>query len=540
MFNAVIKKEWIKIKYFIYALSLFSVVIVSYFWYNLNFEFATIEPKSMMWYRFAHLEQKPYYEFLYFFLLIGVVVSLAQFIPERIRNRIKIITHLPLSLKSALIIHLAVGFVFIIIVSSFLSLFIISIILFYYPIEILSVVVKDLFFFFLGTLIVYLGISSAIIDKSPLIGGIKFFVSILAIFTFFKIRFELLDLGFLFVIVVLFFVVLDSFYSIKEQRLQSNIFKISVFVSLLFIVFTTFNIYQNKYATTFSKYYIFYSPTLKEFVFQKNFGDHRFEYTSQSGTKFDQKRYESTLPFVYWRDLDIQGLLPLDIDDEMFDKQIIQNSRLSFSYEPKYLMKKELELYPLINPQSTLGMIRFPSEALVFSDTKVRIYESDHDDHDEGCEEDLNKELQTLFRAYDVSMPIKQIYGKATNMKPYDLGYFIIDNKDRLFNLNRADDVLHLKELKSPDTKLAHIEISENRQRKLGGYAIDEKNNFYIIDYETLEFKEVKVENFDYKTMRLQLYSDPKYYLIRYDDGTNYYARVFDKEFNFIDGIVVQ
>jgi hypothetical protein len=55
-----------------------------------------------------------------------------------------------------------------------------------------------------------------------------------------------------------------------------------------------------------------------------------------------------------------------------------------------------------------------------------------------------------------------------------------------------------------------------------------------------LEFKEVKLENFDHKTMRLQLYSDPKYYLIRYDDGTNYYARVFDKEFNFIDGIVVQ
>ncbi|QOG12791.1 DUF4857 domain-containing protein [Arcobacter sp. FWKO B] len=541
MFSSVIKKEWIKIKYFIYALALFGVVVIGYFWYNLNFEFATIEPKSMMWYRFAHLEQKPYFEFLYFFLLIGVMVSLTQFIPERVRNRIKIITHLPISLKKALIIHLGVGLFFIVIVCSILSVFIISIILFYYPVEILGVVVKDLFFFFLATLIVYFGISAAIIDKSPLVGGIKFFISILAIFTFFKLRFELLDLGFLFVIVVLFFVVLDSFYSIKEQRLSHLTFKIFAFLSLLFVLFSTLNLYQNKYSTSFTKYYIFYSPTLGEFVYQKNFGDHRFEYASQSGTKFDQKGYESTLPFVYWRDLEIQGLLPLDIDGMIYDKKTIQESRLSFGYEPKYLIKKELELYPLINPQTTLGMIRFPSEAIVFSDTKVRIYDSEHDHEEECKEEDLNEELQTLLRAYNVSLPIKQIYGKATNMKPYDLGYFIIDKNDRLFNLHRADYTLHLKELpSSPYMKIAHIEISENRQKLLAGYAIDEKNNFYIIDYETLEFKSVDLEGFDYKTMRLQLYSDPKYYLIRYDDGVSYHARVYDKEFNFIDGIVVK
>lgn len=58
MFNAVIKKEWIKIKYFLYVLVVISLGFIGYFWYNLNFEFATIEPASMMWYRFAHLEQK--------------------------------------------------------------------------------------------------------------------------------------------------------------------------------------------------------------------------------------------------------------------------------------------------------------------------------------------------------------------------------------------------------------------------------------------------------------------------------------------------
>lgn len=136
----------------------------------------------------------------------------------------------------------------------------------------------------------------------------------------------------------------------------------------------------------------------------------------------------------------------------------------------------------------------------------------------------------------NVSFPIKDIWGKATNMKPFDLGYFFLDAKDKLYRLNRYNDSLNLEEIAYPaNIKIEFMKISENKKRELGGYMIDSKNSFYIIDYQTLMFKKITLKNFDYKRMKLLFISNPKYYLVRYSDEDTYYGAVFDKKLNKLD-----
>ena len=88
MNNSIINKEWQKLK--LYLISLFFIIICSllYFWFTLNHSFMSIEPESMMWYQFSNLNHKPYFNFVYLFIVIGGVVALAQFLPEIIRNRV--------------------------------------------------------------------------------------------------------------------------------------------------------------------------------------------------------------------------------------------------------------------------------------------------------------------------------------------------------------------------------------------------------------------------------------------------------------------
>ena len=121
-------------------------------------------------------------------------------------------------------------------------------------------------------------------------------------------------------------------------------------------------------------------------------------------------------------------------------------------------------------------------------------------------------------------------------MKPFDLGYFILDSDNKLFRLNRYDDILYLNQIKYPENiNLKFIKISENKKRNLAGYAIDGNSNFYIIDYQTLKFKKIELKNFDYKTMKLLFIKNPKYYLVRYNNDNNYYSVVFDKNFKKLD-----
>ena len=531
MINSIIKKEWLKVRFILLTLLIISMGILAKFWYNLDFSFSTVEPESMMWYRFTNLEQKPYDYLSYLYFILGLAISIFQFVPERVRNRIKIMTHLPISLSKSLFLHLFIGVFYISILSLIITLALVFIMSQYYPSEIVMTSIKDISFYFLGSIIVYIGVSSAIIEKNPIISAIKLLIAVLFIFVFHKNIFTFIDLTWLLITVVMFFVALDSFYSIKQQRLESIIFRVFAFLSICVVTLFSYELYENKYKHEFNKYYIFYSALAKDFVYQKNFGDHQFEYGIKDKETFDRKKYESYLPFVYWRNLDIQGKLPLTVGDETFDKRTIKDSRLSFSYNPGLLKKQEVQMYPLINPVSTIGMIKFPEEMIALGNSGINIY-----DYDNGLNKEMTRELKDLLVSNNVAFPIRDIWGKSTNMKPFDLGYFFQDSNDNLFKLNRYDNKIHLKEVKYPaGIKIKFMKISENKKRILAGYAIDSNNGFYLIDYQTLEFKKLELKNFDYKTMKLLFISNPKYYLARYTNEDKYYGVVFDKKFNKLD-----
>ena len=535
MLNSIIKKEWLKLRFYIFGLFVLMVVSLGYFAFELNFSFSTIEPESMMWYRFAHLKDKPYFYLSYLFLAIGIIVSLAQFLPEKIQKRIKIMTHLPLDLKTSLFYHLLIGVMFISILTTILGISLLLILINYYPDIIIQVALKDTIAYSFASIVVYIGLSAVIIEQKPAIAGLKLIVISLFIVSFLKSHFTIIDSIWLLFLIFIPFVSLDSFYSIKQQRLNSNLFKISGIVILGGLFYSGYINYKENYHKTFNKYYIFYSNIIKDFVYQKNYGKHQFEYGIKDKKTFDRVEYESYLPFVYWRNLDIQKKLPVVIDGVKFDKKTIKKSRLSFSYNPKLLKKLEVELYPLLNPQSNKGMIRFPEEMFSISSKGAFVY-----DYDNGINEDLTTKLNIELANSDFKFPALNIWGKPTNMKPYDKGYLIQDSNKNLFNLKRANDIISVKKISYPKgIELAFVKLSENKQKRLSGYAIDTNSNFYLLDWD-FGFIKIELSEFNYKTMKLKLISNPLNYLIRYDDGDNYYAIAISKDFTKIKTVKIE
>ena len=524
MFKSIFIKEWLKIKYYLLFATLISLFILGYFSFTLNFDFSTVEPESMMWYKFIQLEQKPYFYLIYFYFLFGCLFAFSQFLPEIIQKRVKVTVHLPLELKEIMFYHIFIGLVFISIFSTFFSLALLTITSHYYPKEIIQVIFKDTVAFSFASIVLYIGISSLIIEQNKKVLFLKMLIITLFLFTFFKEKYTYMDSLWILFLIFTPFLLLDSFYSVKQQRL-GYLYKSSFITIGIILLSLSFINYTNNYQKEFHKYYIFYSDILDEFVYQKNFGEHRFEYGIKDKKTFSQKEYESYLPFVYYRDLEIQKKLPIQIKDISYDVNEIKNSKLGFEYNYKMLKKKEVELYPLFNPQKDIGMIKFPEEVFGIFKDGAKVYDFDND-YLKTKSEELNQKLKELNFSY----PAKNIWGKTTNIKPFDLGYLILDNKNRLFNLKKEDDKITLKEISYPkDEEIVHINISENRQQKLSAYAIDKNSNFYLLTWD-FEFIKLDLKEFDYKNMRLKLIADPLHYLIRYDDGNSYFTAIFSKE----------
>lgn len=525
MFKSIFQKEWLKLRFYILISFILIVSTLIYFWFNLSFAFETVEPESMMWYRFIHLGDKPYFYISYLFLLIGVITAFAQFLPEKIQKRIKITLHLPLETSSILWVHLLTGIGFIVVLNTFFSIALLGIIGYYYPYEVTEAVFKDTIAYSFAGIVLYIGLSSVIIEQSKKIVVLKSLLVILFCFVFLKEQYVIEDSLWLLFLLFIPFTVLDSFYSIKQQRLNSFFYKAGFLISVFTIVYLSYINYEKNYKKVFNKYYIFYSGVIEDFVYQKNFGDHRFEYGIKDKTTFDRKTYESYLPFVYWRDLEIQNKLPVKIKDKLYDKQMIKNSRLGFNYNPKMLKEQEVKLYPLFDPSSTQGMIKFPEEFFGIFTDGVKVYDFDH-----NILENLSRDLSLKLLSEDFIFPAKNIWGKTTNMKPFDKGYLILDSKNKLYSLRREDKKFYIKKIDYPkDLEIEFIRISENRQKKLSGYAIGKKSEFYLLSWD-FDFIRLSLEGFDHKIMKLKLFSNPLNYLIRYDNKESYNAAVFSKQ----------
>ncbi|MEA3353232.1 MAG: DUF4857 domain-containing protein [Campylobacterota bacterium] len=532
MVTSILKKEWIKLRFYILGIFIAIVCSLGYFWFNLDFSFSTVEPESMMWYKFTHLQEKPYFYLSYIFLSFGFIISFAQFLPEKIQNRIKIMAHLPLNMRDSLFLHLAIGIGFIVALITIYSISLLFILLNYYPQQIIQVAFKDTIAYSFAAIVLYIGLSSVIVERNSKAILFKTILIALFISLFLKNQYFAEDTLWLLFLFFIPFAVLDSFYSVKQQKLDSIFYKVSLALVTVCFLFLSYINYTTNYQKTFNKYYIFYSNVIKDFVYQKNFGDHRFEYGVKDKKTFDRITYESYLPFVYWRDLDIQRKLPLKLDDKIYDKKTIKSSRLGFSYNTNLLKKQEVQLYPLLNPDKKQGMIKFPEEVFGIRSKQAVVYDFDH-----GLNKHLSEQLTTKLNNNGFKYPALNIWGKATNMKPHDKGYLVQDSNKNLFNIRRRNGVIRVKQIPYPkDINLAFIKISENKQDILTGYAIDTNSNFYLLTW-NFKFIKLNLPKFDHKTMKLKLISNPMNYLIRYDDADIYYGVVFDKSYKKISSV---
>jgi len=344
-----------------------------------------------------------------------------------------------------------------------------------------------------------------------------------------------------FILLLTFLVPLLSLYRFKNGNTALNehpsiISKGAIF-TLIFFSFLTLGFYLPHIVKQLSKdnslaTYVFYSPTKEKFVYKKHFGEHNFAYGDNLERSFNQKDFEEALPFIYWKNLDIQKKLPLVINGVKYNKSEIKKARQSFKLDYKDLKEtnKQIQLYPLFNPNSKKGTISFPKHMFNL-DAGFLLLDSETNKIDKKLGESYNK----LFNEKEFSFPSKIIAGKTTNIKPLDEGYFILDSKNNLFHMKVYDDIMSLNKINyNKNIKISNIKISESRKKEFYGILLTKDNEVYIILYKNYKLIKLPLKNYNPINMKLEIYANPLNKLVRFQDDKNVFAYAFDKNFNYV------
>ncbi len=303
-------------------------------------------------------------------------------------------------------------------------------------------------------------------------------------------------------------------------------------------------LYDKIFMDEVEKTHLFYSPVSQDFILTekivgkmpetaKGFAlDHHsnLAYMKADGTYVSHKTFERHLPFIYYKNMEILGVLPITLNGQTFDKTTIKAQRWVLELRAKELAERypEVPFYPLL--ESNPGQAR-----LVFPEDRFRMTDSDM----EFVNADANVVDTALTRMYTHTLkkkgfvfPARSVNGKFTVLKPFDEGVFIVDHNFHVFHVKRVEDKpLIVKTAISPDLKIRAITVSENEQKKYYGMALSGDGRIFLLGYDNYRLTPIPLADYDPDRMDLKLIFNPLYCTAVYSDDTTIRAVAMDKNF---------
>ncbi len=297
----------------------------------------------------------------------------------------------------------------------------------------------------------------------------------------------------------------------------------------------------------FGKTHLFYSPVAKTFIYKELLGEgHQFVYRDREGNNYSREQFETLIPFIYYKNMDLWGKLPLELDGNSFDIQTIRKERQVMELKPVELTEynPRIQLFPLLESNPGRARLRFPENVFRPGDS-LEFIDSDHNhptpSHDESGDHDhptleLTEDFSAALTVAGFQFPVTATYGQVSILKAFDAGYFLVDNQDRLYHLIRKDGHPTVWRVALPDSvKVRFIKVTENKRRETVGFLLDQENKLHIISYSTYQLIPLNLPGYNPDTMELKIIFNPLYRTTIYSDQENIYAVAMDKEYRVID-----
>lgn len=304
-------------------------------------------------------------------------------------------------------------------------------------------------------------------------------------------------------------------------------------------------LYDKIFMDEVEKTHLFYSPVSRDFILQerivgkipeaaKGFAvDHHsnLAYMKADGTYVDRQTFERHLPFIYYKNMEILGLLPITLRGKTFDKQTIKAQRRVLELRAKDLPGNtpHVPFYPLIESNPGQATLVFPEDRFRMNSQEMQFINADANIVDTV----LTKMYTYSLKKKEFKFPARSVNGKFTVLKPFDEGVFIVDRDYHVFHVKRVDDKPVIKKTPiSPELKIRFIQVSENSEKKFYGMAVDNNKSVSLITYDNYRLIPLPLEHYDPDHMDLKLIFNPLFYTAIYSDDTVVRAVVLDNSFS--------
>lgn len=163
MIYSIFYKEWLKIRYYVLGALIFNILFFIYLFFDIREPFKN-NPAIMTWYSAIHVHTIFYEKIKYLLPATGILISIAQFIPEITKNRLRMSMHLPANPNLLIFFYICIGLTAVIIIGIIDIVLFYSIIIKFFPKEVSSSALMTSLPWFFSGLVAYLAATLVILE----------------------------------------------------------------------------------------------------------------------------------------------------------------------------------------------------------------------------------------------------------------------------------------------------------------------------------------------------------------------------------------
>lgn len=261
------------------------------------------------------------------------------------------------------------------------------------------------------------------------------------------------------------------------------------------------------------RYFVYYSSITNHFCSVEREADSKKMIRKDVTTneEYNLNQFDSILPLMYYRQLLADGKMPDSIQGKKITVKDANTKSFFFRYKPTGKNSPAIGLYPLFEASSGRVDLKMPDDVFRLSSEIAFIKPETN-----TIDEEKTARFQKLFTEVGFSFPAKLVAGNPSPRKPYDEGYFVIDNNDRLYHLKLEKNKPYLHKIALPkECKASYFTPFEPDDRSFYGFLFDEKGHAYVLNTVNYELQELAIGRIDLDKQLLVIMGNPLYWTVR-------------------------
>lgn len=223
--------------------------------------------------------------------------------------------------------------------------------------------------------------------------------------------------------------------------------------------------------------FAYYSSLLQDFAIKKIENKHT-DYFDRKGNTYTREEYDSITPLLSYRQLTLAGTMPDSILGVEMDPRMLRVKSVMWRYSPQEINKPTIGMHLMYEAMSGRASLESPPDVFRLDD-KIEFIDKTTNQVDQPKSDLFQQKMEEKGFAF----PAKGVWGNPLARKPYDEGYFVLDNNNELFHIKQVNGRPYVGNTRAGEKlDIAYFSIYEISDKSIYGFIISKNGEIYTLN----------------------------------------------------------